>query len=196
MDKLYERAEVFNRLLNIQYNIILGKKGKTTPLHIFFSKQHFHHLIGLQRLKDLPQLNKDREIIFNRIINNEITYIQIKKSESFNEIRKRFESFIMIERALDNNGLFFKFNQNLYYKTKMEAEYIIESMINDEILYICIDCNNENKYFIRSFFPKDDIDYTLGHSKHTLLYKEKIFVDTQEKIVQYDKLTILNKTLN
>ena len=71
----------------------------------------------------------------------------------------------------------------------MQAKYILESTANDDTAYMCIDKrDNQSKYFCRSFFPKE-YDYARGHIRYTLLYKEKVNVITQKKIVQYDKLT-------
>ena len=190
MDKLKERAEVFNNLLNYKYNFVLGKKGVRTSICLSFSKIHFHHLIGLQNLTDRPQLRKDRAKIFDQILNNELNYNHISSSSLFGCIEKRFSSFIYIEQFLDSNTLIFKFNRRANPVSKMKAEYILENLINDFIAYVCIDKSDEvDEYFCRSFFPKEGIDYTAGHTSYTLLYKEKINILTQEKIIQYDKLT-------
>ena len=53
MDKLQKCAKAFENLLEIQYRIIIGRKGKTVELVIGFSKLDFHHLMGLGKLKDL-----------------------------------------------------------------------------------------------------------------------------------------------
>ena len=53
MDKLLKCAKAFENLLDIQYRIIIGRKGKTVELVIGFSKLDFHHLMGLGKLKDL-----------------------------------------------------------------------------------------------------------------------------------------------
>ena len=53
MDKLQKCAKAFEKLLEIQYRIIIGRKGKTVELVIGFSKLDFHHLMGLGKLKDL-----------------------------------------------------------------------------------------------------------------------------------------------
>jgi hypothetical protein len=191
MDELRERAEVFSNLLNYEYNITLGKKGVRTDLCLSFEKVDFYHLIGLQYLKDRIQLRKNRERIFNQILNNELTFSQIRSSDLFCVIEKRFVSFVHIEQFLDSNGLVFKFNRRSIPSLKMKAEYILENSIKSSIAYICIDKtdNITDKYYCRSFFPKENIDYTARQIKYTLLYKEKVNTITREKIIQYDKLT-------
>ena len=107
MDKLRECAVVFNNLLNFQYNIVLGRKGVRRDICLTFNKIDFHHLVGLQYLTDRPQLNRDREKIFNKILNNEITYSHINGSDLFYVIENRILSFVYIEQLLDDNRLNF-----------------------------------------------------------------------------------------
>ena len=114
----------------------------------------------------------------------------MSNSNFFYKINKRLLLFPYIEQFLDSNSLIFKFNKNVNPTSKMKAKYIMENTICDEIAYICIDkIENIDEYFCRSFFPKTEVDYTKGHTKYTLLYKEKINIKTQENIIQYDKLT-------
>lgn len=44
MDKLQKCAKAFENLLEIQYRIIIGRKGKTVKLVIGFSKLHFRYI--------------------------------------------------------------------------------------------------------------------------------------------------------
>jgi len=189
MDKLREHAEIFNKLLNFKYNIILGRKGILTNLCLTFDKTHFHHLIGLQYLKDMPQLNADRAKVFDQVLNCEITYEHISRSDLFHKIEKRFLVFRYIEELLDSNGLVFKFNNKNHW-SHMAAEYILENTIDaSNISYICIDkTDSQDEYFCRSFFPKEHVDYTEGHTRYTLLHKEKTNILTQENEIQYNKL--------
>lgn len=53
MDKLQKCAKAFENLLEIQYRIIIGRKGKTVELVIGFSKLDFHHLMGLGKLNTM-----------------------------------------------------------------------------------------------------------------------------------------------
>ena len=63
MDKLQKCAKAFEKLLEIQYRIIIGRKGKTVELVIGFSKLDFHHLMGLGKLKDLRIAKQNRRSV-------------------------------------------------------------------------------------------------------------------------------------
>lgn len=197
MDKLKECALAFEKLFNIQYKIKLGRKGKITELLLTFDKKDFHHLIGLHKLIDLPYLKKDRGKIFDAIVNEEITYEKISKSEFFEKdeerkiigIKNRIDIFMYIEEILDNNNLIFKYNESRNGYSKIEAEYIFENLRNENIIYIFIDKNqNSTNRYCRSFFPKDIKDYTKNQTKMALLYKEKVDVITNTSNIQLDKI--------
>ena len=51
MDHLYACAKAFEHLLDFQYHIIIGRKGKSVELNILFDSTEFHHLIGLHKLQ-------------------------------------------------------------------------------------------------------------------------------------------------
>jgi len=189
MDELKERAEIFRELLNFQYNITIGKNNKLRNISLIFDEIDFHHLIGLQYLTDKPELKKDRVKIFEDILTDKLTFSKINNSSLFYRIEKRFFSFINFERFLDSNGLVFRFNRSKNPRQKMRADYILENTIDNNSSYICIDKSDKtDDYFCRSFFPKEEIDYTVGHTRFTLLYKEKVNKTTEEKIIQYNRL--------
>ena len=66
MDKLKEAAVSFEKLLDTEYKIIVGRKNKLENINIKFDKTHFVHLSGLHKLKDLSDIRTvDREKIFD-----------------------------------------------------------------------------------------------------------------------------------
>ena len=54
---------------------------------------------------------------------------------------------------------------------------------------------NDEEYFAKSFFPMDRIDYAKYQTKYTLLYKEKVNVQTGESIVLFCRDSYKNKML-
>ena len=76
MDELQKCAKAFENLLEIQYRIIIGRKGKTAELVIGFSKLDFHHLMGLGKLKDLRIAKQNRGSVFDEIITGIMTLLR------------------------------------------------------------------------------------------------------------------------
>ena len=191
MDKLQERAISFKRLLDYQYIIKLGRKHKLYELVIDFEKQDFFHLIGFQKLVDLRFLKRSSERIFTEALKGNITYSMIEKSQHFDELGYRFEYFDLIESILDDNQLVFKCNLNsMQVYSSIKADYLLQNFKDNMTFYIFVEQRKNSKsQFCKSFFENSILDYTLGQTKMTLLYKEKINKKTGERIVQLDKLS-------
>lgn len=190
MDRLQKCAKAFEKLLEIQYRIIIGRKGKTAELVIGFSKLDFHHLMGLGKLKDLRLAKQNRGLVFDGIIGGTITYETLTDSRYLSQIENRFEPLAFIERLLDDNSLVFRYNAKLNQFSLIEADYLLSTPFENTDIYIFIAEHKETgRYFCRSFFPKETKDYTEGQPRYTMLYKEKINLVTGETTIQYDRLT-------
>jgi len=189
-DKLYDCAVAFSKLLNIQYNIKLGKRGKDTNFTIAFDSIDFRHSAGLHKLKDIPQLWTNSEKVFNWILNGKITYEQISKSEHFKKIEKRLWMFTFIEQFIDSHALTFKYIHRFNEGTRTRGEFLLCNTINGDEAYLFIDKSSKHgTYYCRSFFPKSSRDYTINQPSYALLYKEKVDIITLEKTIRYDKIT-------
>lgn len=190
MDHLQSCAKAFEHLLDFQYHIIIGRKGKSVELNILFDPTDFHHLVGLHKLHDLRIARENRDKVFQQILTGNISINDLKKSQYFPNIQKRIEPFIQIENFLDSNKLIFRYNQKLQTFSLIEAEYLLSTPYENTDIYIFLDRQKEPDYFFcRSFFQKEEKDYTKGQAIYTLLIKEKINLRTEEKIIQYDRLT-------
>lgn len=190
MDKLQNCVKAFEKLLDVQYRIVIGRKGKSVELRIAFSKWDFHHLMGLGKLKDLRLGKKNRAKVFEEILSGQITYQSISKSRYLPLIENRFVPLSYIEQLLDDNRLIFRYNRKRNQFSLIEAEYLLSTPLQGHDIYIFIASkDNGTSYFCRSFFPKEHMDYTEGQAIYTLLYKEKLCLSTGEIVVQYDRMT-------
>ena len=190
MDKLFECTKAFEKLINTQYRIIIGRKGKSIELKIVFSKIDFHHLMGLGKLKDLRIAKRNREKVFNEIQSGIITYKDISASRYIELIQDRFYPLINIEHLLDDNRLVFRYNAKLNQFSLIEADYLLSTPYHGTDIYIFIARNEYNgTYYCRSFFPKEQTDYTRGQPVYTMLYKEKLHLLTGKSEIQYDRLS-------
>ncbi len=191
MDKLKKAAIAFGNLFNKSYEILIGKKGKEVFIPLYFSPIDFHHLMGLGKLKDLRIATMPREKVFSDIIQDKITYEDISKSLYFHQIIDRFAPLSEVEKILDSNEMIFKYVSYKMTGSSIQAEYLLSTAYNNTTTYIFIDEKENRKFFCRSFFPKREKDYTQGQERWTLLYKEKINLDTGEAVVQYKHSTYL-----
>jgi len=189
-DKLKQTAEGFLSLLDTQYHIIIGRKGKAVELTVEFKPIDFHHLMGLGKLKDLRIATQNRESVFFNILNGTISYPSISGSRYIKQIENRFVPLSHIEQIFDDNKLIFRYNEKRQQFSLIEADYLLSTPFSGNDIYIFLEEKKDSGlYFCRSFFPKEQKDYTVGQPQFTLLFKEKITVSTGEKIIQYDRLT-------
>lgn len=195
MDYLLACAKAFEHLLDIKYHIVIGRKGKLAELNILFDPTEFHHLVGLHKLHDLHLARGNREKIFYQILAGNLSMDDLKKSRYFTEVQKRMEPFSQIENFLDSNKLIFRYNPKLQSFSLIEAKYLLSTPYESTDVYIFLDQHPESDcFFCRSFFPKEEKDYTKGQAVYTLLKKEKISRSTGTSITQYDRLSPKNKS--
>lgn len=189
MDKLQNCVKAFEKLLDVEYHIIIGRKGRSVELRIVFSKWDFHHLMGLGKLKDLRIAKKNREIVFNEILNGQITYQSICASRYLSLIENRFIPLTCIEHLFDDNHLVFRYHKKRNQFSFIEADYLLSTPLYGNDIYIFIAVKDDGNYFCRSFFPREKTDYAKGQEIYTLLYKEKTYLSTGKTITQFDRLT-------
>ncbi len=194
MDKLQVRTLSFKRLLDYEYKIILGRKGKRTELILDFEKTDFPHLIGLHKLTDVLNGNIATEKLFDNCLTGKVSYDTVSKSDFFKKIGNRFEYFDKLEEMLDSNNIIFKCNtNNMATFSRIIADFEIKNIYEELIFYLFIEKRSHSeKQYCKSFIQESNIDYTYGQTKMALLYKEKINKTTGEKEIQYDKLTRKN----
>lgn len=194
MDKLQECAKAFKELTDIQYHIIIGRKGHAIDLIIDFSPMDFHHLMGLGKLKDLRLATQNRESVFSNIIDGNISDSTITRSRYHSQIQNRFAPLAAIEQIFDDNRLVFRYNKQQNSFSLIEADYLLSTPHEGNEIYIFLARHgNSETFFCRSFFPKESRDYTVGQPVYTLLFKEKIKLSSGAREVQYNKLTLLQK---
>ena len=190
MDELLACAKAFEHLLHVKYHIIIGRKGKSVDLTVSFEAVEFHHLVGLHKLHDLRLSRANREKVFSQILSGHITLDDVKKSRYFCNIQNRLKPFQKIEELFDKNDLIFRYNQKLQTFSLIEAEYLLSTPHECTDVYIFLDKKDETSdFFCRSFFPKEDKDYTKNQAVFTLLKKEKINTLTDTIQIQYDRLS-------
>jgi hypothetical protein len=190
MDKLQECAKAFEKLLDKKYHIIVGRKGKTIDIALAFEVEDFHHLMGLHKLKDIEALAGKRGKVYRDALSGRISLSSLEKSTHFSQIENRIEPFSDLEKILDDNRLVFRYNEKAHSFSRIQAEFLLSTPYMAHEIYVFLDRKDvEEQFFCRSFFPKENKDYTVGQPAYTLLYKEKITISTGEKEIQYDRLS-------
>lgn len=190
MADILQATKAYKKLLDVEYQIVLGKKGKNLSLHIFFDKIQFFHLAGLQYLEDIPDIFRSkRDVLFNKILNGNITHKQIESSEFYPEIKDRIGYLVYLEDIMDSNETVFKYNPKLESFSAFQADFLLKNEIQTRNIFTFLsEDKSSGKYFCRSFFPQTDKDYSLGQTNWKLLYKKKIHKSTRTETVLCDRM--------
>ena len=189
-DKLQRCALAFQRLIDTQYEFIIGRKGKTSRIILNFTETEFVHLAGLHKLVDNDFFRTaSRKKVFDYALAGKISYETLTKSENFNFVKERIDYFEFLENMLDSNDIIFKYNEKKNVFSLIQADYLLQSKHTGRDIYIFLDkIKNSDLHFCRSFFPKEDKDFTAGQTKYTLLYKKKTDKITGKSEIQYNRL--------
>ncbi len=185
-------ANKYKKLLNIQYNLVVGCKTKEYHIQIKFDESEFHHLAGLQYLKDIFYIRRtSRSEIFKKICTGQIDSEFLSQSSEYNKILDRINVVADLENFLDNSEIICKFNKSINPQSSITADYILKGTANNTSTYFFIQKNINGKYFGKSIFPQlnEKFDYSRGHTKCVLLCKEKVNLITNEKEILYTRPT-------
>lgn len=188
MRNIRDCVSAFLPLLNTEYEIVLGRKGVSVTLRITFDKKDCFHLMGLQYLIDRPELNRDRGKVFDEIVAGSITARQVESSDFYKKIEERVNFLPLLEQLLDSNDTVFKYNQKANTYSMIDADYLMKNNMEDRNLYLFLSQGSDDRYFCRSFFPEQKMDYTKNQASWTMLYKKKRNLSTDEEMVLYDRL--------
>lgn len=195
VDLIQQCALAFQTLLAYEYHFVIGRKGKVREFYLTFEKSDFHHLLGLHKLRDIPQIQRGmREKIFDKIIEGSVSMDLIGKSVYYEEMEERIIPLIGLEKMLDDNNMIFRYNEKIHKFSLIKADYLLEGDANAIPAFLFLGKRNEDEMLqmCRTFFKIGDKDYTEGQPRYTLLKKEKKNLLTGEVMVQYD--TIGKKT--
>lgn len=186
MAGIYECADAFKNLLDIEYELILGKKSKNATLNIIFEKSHFFHLLGLQHLKDIAMLlSGERDKFFDKVLSRRIDSKIIENSNFYPEIKSRIDFLPKLEQLFDSNDTIFKYNPNLEQFSLIQADFLMKNFIEQQRIFTFLSKSKDDKYFCRSFFPDNEKDYSANQVSWTLLFKKKIFKSQKKEIELY-----------
>lgn len=189
MRNVYDCVVAFEKLLNKEYHLILGRKGVAVSLQINFDKKECFHLMGLQYLNDRPELFRDREKIFDSIRSRRITAEQLQSSDLYHKIADRVDMLPLLESVIDCNDTIFKYNRKLNTYSVIKADYIMKNQAEGRNIFLFLSQHGEEgRYFCRSFFPQDKMDYAKNQASWTLLFKKKVTLSTGKEEILYDKL--------
>ena len=141
MKDIKECAEFYKSFLNKDYIFTLEGDIK---FKIFFVKGNFHHLLGLGKLKDIEELNIEKnkaDKIYKDILSGDISIEKIENSVFYYKILNRVENFQNITDLLDIDKckIIIDFDRNLLDDTNLiNTKYILFKHKNDGYIHLTL----------------------------------------------------------
>lgn len=182
-------AKDFERLFDIKYDLLLGRQNKAIEISIVFCDYDFHHLAGLHYLTDRIMLNRARDIVYWDIYNGVITDSDVRKSFAYKDIVTRLDVLNQIEHLIDTNNLIFRYNPKNNPKSKIKANFVMQSFTDmgkdKAFIFLKYIDKSSKQVCCNSIFPYTDYDYTEHQQKLVLLKKTKIRISTGEILDSY-----------
>ena len=201
MDKLQKTALAYQLVMQAQYYFEIAKKNTKREFVLTFEREDFFHMAGLHKLKDVTtlQIQKSRGIIYDRILEGNITLDQVENSFFYQDIEKRLLYLGKIQELLDSNQIVFQYLENKNKASHIKADYLMEEGRETAVIYIFLNERSKAekgqipRMCCRSFFPMNQLDYSRNQPSYTLLKKVKIDTVTGNRTVQYDRSKILEQ---
>lgn len=196
MDDIFlQAAKAMPKLIENSYILTYGFKNTIKSYHLKFEDKDFFHMAGFQYMKDisLPKYGKSQYL--NKVLNGEITYAQIAKSENFERmILPRLIGIVNLNGLLHSEFKTYIFNKRvLNFNTDLEAKFLIANKDLSTVVFLFLDKDAEEDeepipVFCRSVFVEDEgRDYTTNQKAVRIMYKEisgeenYIFIDKRPK---------------
>ena len=159
-DNIQDCAKLYNNLLNKRYYITLENGIK---FEFYFTKQGFAHLLGIHKLKDIPQLrNSSSDKVLKDILSGKLKHNTLKVSKYYNKISDRIEHFEQISDMLDitkSNKIIINFNKELVLDTKLDNTKFIFYK-SESVGYSMLTIGKKTKQFYpETFFYEESNRY-------------------------------------
>ena len=137
---------------------------------------------------DILVNNAGRGKVFDEIADGTIAIEKIESSDFYKKIEQRIHFLPLLEQMIDSNDTVFKYNKKANMYSMIEADYLMENKMESRNLFLFLSNDDGDKYFCRSFFPEEKMDYSKNQASWTLLYKKKTDLITGIETVLYNKL--------
>lgn len=197
MDLLQLCAQKYAELCYYTYDCTIARKNTAIDLHFTFSPYEFRHLAGLHRLEH-DRLRSNSERVFKDILSCKLTLADLRQAHNWSteseKILSRLEALSQLDTLMDEFLLLYGFSgeklaaQTPPLRTKIDADYLIKYQLPSGITFF-FSVKQKDGYCGRSLFINNELGYSRGQTKFTLLEKTKTNLRTGEQILLYRRST-------
>ncbi|MCD8098960.1 MAG: PBECR4 domain-containing protein [Oscillospiraceae bacterium] len=178
MGLLSDAAAAWNNMCDTYYIFDIARKRKSNRIKLSFLNADFPHLAGMQYAKDvdfgLRRAEYYGERLVSTLLDKRLDDSKIEESRNWGKISGRLTAIINLQNTLDNDFTVVSFNKSKVRGfCRIDAKYVIKSTVSDDMFFIFLD-EQSGRYYCKSAFKKEYIDYTENQSVMTVLQKVKV----------------------
>lgn len=175
LDKLIECALLYKQLIGTDYVISAQKSNNVIKVITYFSEANFFHLLGIQKLVDVPELKTlNKANVFEMIISGKITYDTISSSVFIESVDERIQYFSKLHELLDND-IILKYDKRKAY-SDISATMMVYKKYDEVYLHLFFNSRDDKSQVMIpcSFFPRKDNKYIAHQEVYKIIGIEKI----------------------
>lgn len=178
MGLFLDAAVAWNDLCDTHYIFDLTRKGKLNRVELSFLNEDFPHLAGMQYAKDVDFGIRQAEYYGERLVpallSNYMDDSKIETSRNWERISSRLTAIVNLQHTLDNEFIVVLFSKaKVRGFCQIDAKFAIKNTVSGEVFFIFLD-EKSGRYYCKSAFKKEFIDYAENQSAMTVLQKIKI----------------------
>lgn len=190
MSLFLKAAQAWQELGKIEYRITAGRKGKSVSFRLDFILADFPHLAGMHYAQDvdfgLRPSEYHGEKLIPALLSGKLDAGRIEKSRNWAKIQGRLNAIIGLQNTLDSKFAIAYFDPaKVYAGSAIDADYVIKNIDSGEIYFVFIDENEYNRYYCKSAFEKNNVDYMQNQTQLTVLKIEKFENGSSKVLYQH-----------
>ena len=164
LSTIAECINIYSEIKKYKYIFTLDNNE---VISVRFASKHFHHLVGLHKLTDIPQVQVKPNVsntssIFRQLKNKKINEQSLKKSIFYNKITDRIAYFDTIPSLLRDCKFIVDFDhEKLPFDSELEnTKYILYKRLNNgRIIHLTMVIDNIGIINPETFFVHPNNDY-------------------------------------
>ena len=179
MELLKKSAETYKKYVNCN---CIFKLDCELYIKVEIRAKYFHHLVGLQYLKDIAQVNpklphNSATDIYKKALKGKILDESIQKSEFYNKIHNRLLHFLDFDEVI-HSKLIVDFDYTKLSKTSLLSRYLLYKEYEDGYAILGLKYDSKNDVYIPETFIFESTDYYI---------KDQISYNVVDVILEHKK---------
>lgn len=192
---VFAAAREYEKLLNTEYVLTVRKNRNSNPqvIRLRFDKSDFHHICGLHKLATAPQLKTEAsQTVFEKIISRVYEDQMFEKDPDYSKIEERIALITDLVSFLESDNTVLKINRNSPVRfSKIDADFVVSQRDLHHSLLFVKSFDGSDIYHPCSCFKRSlkDRDITQGDIKLHIIKKERVNLDTNERVILSQMVT-------